>query len=95
MNEDKPIFCSNCGKKLEPNQELRTCPKCDADLKAHSASEPSSVEHLPYKNPGTTALLAFYRWYTSFTRHRSHLCLKSGNGCWNINWWFYLLCTYF
>lgn len=57
--KDKPIFCSNCGKKLEPNQELRNCPKCDADLKAYSASEPSSVEHLPYKNPGTTAILAF------------------------------------
>jgi TM2 domain-containing membrane protein YozV len=53
-------FCSNCGEKLNPNGELRNCPKCDADLKTYSTSQPSSaVERLPYKNPGTTALLAF------------------------------------
>lgn len=55
----EPDFCSNCGEKLNPNEELRNCPKCYAELKAYSASQPSSVEHLPYKNPGTTALLAF------------------------------------
>lgn len=55
----EPDFCINCGEKLNPNEELRNCPKCYADLKAYSASQPSSVEHLPYKNPGTTALLAF------------------------------------
>ena len=55
----EPDFCSNCGEKLNPNGELRNCPKCYADLKAYSASQPSSVEHLPNKNPGTTALLAF------------------------------------
>jgi TM2 domain-containing membrane protein YozV len=56
----EPDFCSNCGEKLNPNGELRNCPKCDADHKAYSTSQPSSsIEHLPYKNPGTTALLAF------------------------------------
>ena len=55
----EPDFCSNCGEKLNPNGELRNCPKCYADLKAYSASQPSSVEHLPYKNLATTALLAF------------------------------------
>jgi TM2 domain-containing membrane protein YozV len=57
----EPNFCSNCGEKLNPYVELRNCPKCDADLKSYSASQPStsSVERLPYKNPGTTALLAF------------------------------------
>jgi TM2 domain-containing membrane protein YozV len=57
----EPNFCSNCGEKLNPNVELRNCPKCDADLKSYSASQPStsSVKRLPYKNPGTTALLAF------------------------------------
>lgn len=55
----EPDFCSNCGEKLNPNGELRNCPKCYADLKAYSASQSSSVEHLPYKNPATTALLAF------------------------------------
>lgn len=54
-----PDFCGNCGEKLSPNGDLRNCPKCDADLKAYSTSQPSSVERLPYKNPGTTALLAF------------------------------------
>lgn len=58
MNNE-PDFCSNCGEKLNPNGKLRNCPKCYADLKANSASQPSSVKHLPYKNPGTTALLAF------------------------------------
>ena len=58
MNHE-PDFCSNCGEKLNPNGELKNCPKCYADLKAYSASQPSSVEHLPYKNPATTALLAF------------------------------------
>jgi hypothetical protein len=55
----EPDFCSNCGEKLNPNGESRNCPKCYADLKAYSASQPSSVEHLPYKNPATTSLLAF------------------------------------
>ena len=57
--KDKPIFCGNCGKKLKPNAELRTCPKCDADLTAYTPQPSSIVENLPYKNPGTTALLAF------------------------------------
>lgn len=57
----EPDFCSNCGEKLNPNEELRNCPKCDADPKAYFTSQPSSssVQRLPYKNPGTTALLAF------------------------------------
>ncbi|MGV8106989.1 MAG: hypothetical protein ACP5OH_04385 [Nitrososphaerota archaeon] len=57
--KDKPIFCGNCGKKLKPNGKLRNCPKCDADLTAYSRQRSSSVENLPYKNPGTSALLAF------------------------------------
>ena len=57
--KDKTIFCSNCGKKLRPNGELRNCPKCDADLTAYTRQPSSSVENLTYKNPGTTALLAF------------------------------------
>ncbi len=56
----EPDFCSNCGEKLNRNAEVRNCPKCDADLKTDSTSQPSSsVERLHYKNPGTTALLAF------------------------------------
>lgn len=57
--KDKPIFCGNCGKKLKSNGELRNCPKCDADLTAYIRKPSSSVENIPYKNPGTTALLAF------------------------------------
>ena len=56
--KDKTIFCSNCGKKLRPNGELRNCPKCDADLTAYTRQPSSSVQNLTYKNPGTTALLA-------------------------------------
>jgi TM2 domain-containing membrane protein YozV len=57
----KPKFCSNCGKKLDPNAEIRNCPKCGIDLKACSTDQPSAshVEHLPYKSPGTAALIAF------------------------------------
>ena len=57
--KDKQIFCGNCGKKLKPNGELRNCPKCDADLTAYIRQPSSSVEKLPYNNPGTSALLAF------------------------------------
>jgi TM2 domain-containing membrane protein YozV len=54
-------FCSNCGKKLDPNAEIRNCPKCGIDLKACSTDQPSAsrVEHFPYKSPGTAALIAF------------------------------------
>ena len=56
----EPKFCSNCGEKLSQNGDLRSCLKCGAVLKADSTTRPSSsVGEKPYKNPGTTALLAF------------------------------------
>ena len=57
---DNPKFCRNCGEKLNPNTNLRNCPKCEVEIKAHSSQpSPSSTDRIPYKNPGTSALLAF------------------------------------
>lgn len=55
-------FCSNCGEKLDENTKVDECPKCHSALHEHDTHiKPSRpvVEHLPYKSPGTTALIAF------------------------------------
>lgn len=57
-----PKFCSNCGEKLDGQEEIEECPKCHSALHEHSKHtyiSPSVVEQLPYKSPGTTALIAF------------------------------------
>ncbi len=59
---DKQNFCSNCGEKLDTNVNIEECPKCHSALHEHSRhkqSSPSVVEKLPYKSPGTAALIAF------------------------------------
>jgi Predicted membrane protein len=59
----KNNFCSNCGEKLEAYAEIEECPKCHTALHEHSkhiqSPPPSVVETLPYKSPGTAALIAF------------------------------------
>jgi TM2 domain-containing membrane protein YozV len=58
----KPKFCSNCGEKFDTNAEIEECPKCHSAIREHSELEqptPSIVSHLPYKSPGTAALIAF------------------------------------
>lgn len=58
----RPKFCSNCGEKLDENIKVDECPKCHSALHEHSKNieSPSRiVEQLPYKSPGTTALIAF------------------------------------
>src|SRR5688572_23851644 len=58
-------YCSNCGESLEnlKYEETKKCPKCGIDLQTGSTRNPSSsssvVEQLPYKSPGTAALIAF------------------------------------
>jgi glucan phosphoethanolaminetransferase (alkaline phosphatase superfamily) len=55
-------FCSNCGEKLDVDVDIEECPKCHTALHEHSKhiqSPPSVVEQLPYKSPGTAALIAF------------------------------------
>jgi hypothetical protein len=55
-----PNFCSNCGEKLDSG--VLKCPKCHTTLYQHSehTQSPSHIiEQLPYKSPGTTALIAF------------------------------------
>lgn len=57
-----PKFCSNCGEKLDSNVNIEECPKCHSALHEHSnhtQSAPRVVEQLPYKSPGTAALIAF------------------------------------
>lgn len=57
-----PKFCSNCGEKLDTNVNIEECPKCHSALHEHSEhmeSPPRIVEQLPYKSPGTAALVAF------------------------------------
>ena len=59
---DKQNFCSNCGEKLDTNVDIEECPKCHSALHEHSRHKQSStsvVETLPYKSPGTAALIAF------------------------------------
>lgn len=58
----KRNFCSNCGQKIDINVDIEECPKCHTALHEHSKhkqSSPSVVKQLPYKSPGTTALIAF------------------------------------
>lgn len=58
----KRNFCSNCGEKFDTNAEIEECPKCHSVLHEHPEHiepKPSIVLHLPYKSPGTAALIAF------------------------------------
>jgi hypothetical protein len=55
-------FCSNCGKTLDLNKEIKKCAKCGIDLqqqRERSTYNKSIVDQLPYKSPGTAALIAF------------------------------------
>ena len=57
----RPKFCSNCGKTLDLNQENKKCSKCGFDLQQQTGTKDnrSIVDQLPYKSPGTAALIAF------------------------------------
>jgi TM2 domain-containing membrane protein YozV len=60
----RPKYCSNCSEPLENlnYEEIKKCPKCGIDLQTGSSRNTSSssiVEQLPYKSPGTAALIAF------------------------------------
>jgi hypothetical protein len=58
----RPKFCSNCGKTLDLNQEIKKCSKCGIDFQQQqvgSSSNTPIVDQLPYKSPGTAALIAF------------------------------------
>ena len=69
MTSIRPKFCSNCGETLknlnEDNEKkkIKKCPKCGIDLLPKiggiSIGNPSVVDQLPYKSPGTAALIAF------------------------------------
>src|ERR687889_742472 len=68
MTSIRPKFCSNCGKPLKnlnkdnDKKEIKKCPKCGIDLLPRvgvSTRNSSVVDQLPYKSPGTAALIAF------------------------------------
>jgi hypothetical protein len=69
MTSIRPKFCSNCGKTLKnlnednDKKEIKKCPKCGIDLLRRvggvSIRNSSVVDQLPYKSPGTAALIAF------------------------------------
>ena len=60
-----PKFCSNCGETLNLNEEIKKCSKCGIDLQQQQQQVGSItqnrpiVDQLPYKSPGTAALIAF------------------------------------
>ena len=57
---NRPKFCSNCGESLD--QESSICSKCGIDLQQQLGSTTQNrpiVDQLPYKSPGTAALIAF------------------------------------
>jgi hypothetical protein len=63
MTSSTPKFCSNCGETLENlnDEEIKKCPKCKIDLIqiGGPTHDTSVVDQLPYKSPGTAALIAF------------------------------------
>ena len=63
MTSSTPKFCSNCGETLENlnDEEIKKCPKCKIDLIqiGRSTHNTPVVDQLPYKSPGTAALIAF------------------------------------
>ena len=60
MTSNRPKYCSNCGERFDLNEEIKKCPKCGIDLQKESIPTTSSVvNQLPYKSPGTAALIAF------------------------------------
>jgi hypothetical protein len=58
-----PKFCSNCGETLNLNEEIKKCSKCGIDLQQQQIGSTTQnrpiVDQLPYKSPGTAALIAF------------------------------------
>jgi hypothetical protein len=63
MTSSTPKFCSNCGETLKNlnNEEIKKCPKCKIDLIQIGGPTHNTpvVDQLPYKSPGTAALIAF------------------------------------
>ncbi len=63
-SSSRPKYCSNCGERLENlnYEEIKKCPKCGIDLlqtASYTTRKTSIVDQLPYKSPGTAALIAF------------------------------------
>ncbi len=63
MTSSRPKYCSNCGKILENlnDEEIKKCPKCGIGLLQVGGPTHNMpvVDQLPYKSPGTAALIAF------------------------------------
>ena len=63
MTSSTPKFCSTCGETLENlnDEKIKKCPKCKIDLIQIGGPTHNTpvVDQLPYKSPGTAALIAF------------------------------------
>ena len=105
MTSIRPKFCSNCGKTLKnlnednDKKEIKKCPKCGIDLLPRvggvSLRNSSVVDQLPYKSPGTAALIAFIGGIFALPG-LGHIYWKCGKRNWNINIWYSHLCyTYY
>jgi hypothetical protein len=88
-----PNFCSNCDEKLDYNDEIKKCTKCDTDLSLRQDKQSSKVvESLPYKSPGTAALISFIGGIFALPGIGHMDVGKVGRRARNINTWLGSLC---
>ena len=100
MTSIRPKFCSNCGYALEnlndDDKEIKKCPKCGIDLlqigRGVSIRNTSVVDQLPYKSPGTAALIAFIGGIFALPG-LGHIYWKYWKRNWNTNIWYRHLCS--
>jgi hypothetical protein len=99
MTSIRPKFCSNCGETLknlnDNNKEIKKCPKCGIDLLqvgGVSICNTSVVDQLPYKSPGTAALIAFIGGIFALPG-LGHIYWKCWKRNWNTNSWYRHLCS--
>ena len=100
MSRISPKFCSNCGESLQKlnanNEAIKNCPKCKIDLFQVGGEIPlrnsSVVDQLPYKSPGTAALIAFIGGIFALPG-LGHIYWKCWKRNWNTNIWYHHLCS--
>jgi TM2 domain-containing membrane protein YozV len=56
---NSPKYCNNFGEKLDLKENKRNCPKCGTEIQMNDSNQEPIISYVPYKSPGTAALLAF------------------------------------